>query len=459
MYCRICQNYFPHPSNKARHYRSHQSRITSSTPPVQNSSEPYQPIGTDSPSTYKETNTSVIGRPSARLQLRTQSDSFGFLFSPIDPIYRIWELKNLAIPATVHQELPGFDADNIDAITKLFGDGFGAWEPLPTLHQGVFLMELMQSFYGRKVVYNKFCDLISTIAQHGVHHPLLGSRPMVIFLYQTTDSFNWAHLDRLFLELTVLVKNQDLRTYPCRSEFLWEARKLTDIRVLDDIAHASENPRFQYRPKTCSGYGLCTLAEHSKTVQKRSNSCGSQNVRTIEKRTKRLTCQTAAGSAKGRLPSTGRAVYFHQEFVSSFSLIGEFRVFVVCEKHGSALRGRDARIVHTIRTMWDDDDDIHALNVTKTDSYWKELGSSYAELHEFVLYIVTRLRGRSDWNENYESLEVGVRLDIGIADDGRCFVNEITRWYGADLFSLTTLGSPHTQLCSVYATALHQYFP
>jgi hypothetical protein len=62
-----------------------------------------------------------------------------------------------------------------------------------------------------------------------------------------------------------------------------------------------------------------------------------------------------------------------------------------------------------------------------------------------------------DW-EDFESLEAGVRLDVAISNDGRFFVNEITRWYAADFFSLSTLGPPHTQLCSSYATALHEYF-
>jgi hypothetical protein len=202
----------------------------------------------------------------------------------------------LAIPAPTHSKLPGFDADKIDYILKLFGDGFGTPEPTLTLHQGIVLMEIMKSFYGREILYINFDDLVTTILQHGARHPLLGSRPLVIFLYHTTDNHNWARLDRLFLELTVLVKDHALRTYPCRSEFLWEARKLGDIQVLDDVAQTSKSEQFRYRPKTCSGRRPCTLATHRKTVQKRSNSCGSRNVRVITGRTKNLTCQTARGS-------------------------------------------------------------------------------------------------------------------------------------------------------------------
>lgn len=59
----------------------------------------------------------------------------------------------------------------------------------------------------------------------------------------------------------------------------------------------------------------------------------------------------------------------------------------------------------------------------------------------------------------FQSLEVGVRLDIGIssAEDGhRFFVNEITReWYG-DLISYRT-GEPRTRICSALAKARVRY--
>ena len=89
--------------------------------------------------------------------------------------------------------------------------------------------------------------------------------------------------------------------------------------------------------------------------------------------------------------------------------------------------------------------------MTATDSSRIDLASSYHELQEFALYIMSCLRDRHDWEKNFESLEVGVRLDIAIS-------NEITRWYAADWFSLSTLGLPYIQLCSAYAAALDAYF-
>jgi len=193
-------------------------------------------------------------------------------------------------------------------------------------------------------------------------------------------------------------------------------------------------------------------------MQKRSNSCGSRNVRMINCRTKQLRCHVPGELSTTKQQTIGTAAYFHQEFVESFDTVGEFRVFLVCERCDHALRGRKAQIIHTIRTTWNRDGNFVALNATATDLYWKEWKLSYQELHEFALYIMSCLRGRHDWETNFESLEVGVRLDIAISKDGRFFVNEITRWYAADFFSLSTLGPPHTQLCSAYATALHEFF-
>ena len=301
-------------------------------------------------------------------------------------------------------------------------------------------------------------QLTATFRQHGARHVLLGSRPLVIFLYQTTYDLNWTWLDHLFNELIVLLHDKPLRTYPRRTELVWEARKLGDIQVLDDIAQLAKEERFQYRPRTCSGSGPCVLIGHPRTTQKRSNSCGSRNVRIISCRTKQLRCQALGGLPATKQQAIGTVVYFHQEFVDSFDSIGEFRVFLVCERCSHALRGRRARVIHTIRTSWNKDNDIIALNATATDLYWIESKLSYQDLHEFALYIMFCLRDRHDWEENFESLEVGVRLDVAISNDGRFFVNEITRWYAADFFSLSTLGPPQTQLCSFYATALHEYF-
>lgn len=82
-------------------------------------------------------------------------------------------------------------------------------------------------------------------------------------------------------------------------------------------------------------------------------------------------------------------------------------------------------------------------------------------LHAFSPDIVERLRGFG--SPCYESLEVGVRLDIGVADgrQGRggkaFFVNEITRWYNGHYFFITTLAEPKTQICNAFAKSFKRF--
>lgn len=83
------------------------------------------------------------------------------------------------------------------------------------------------------------------------------------------------------------------------------------------------------------------------------------------------------------------------------------------------------------------------------------------DLHAFALYVYGRLRGREDWEVGYESLEVGVRLDVGVGKGRkrkRFFVNEITRVYAADFFSQHTLGAPQQEVCWGFAEAVDGYF-
>lgn len=67
---------------------------------------------------------------------------------------------------------------------------------------------------------------------------------------------------------------------------------------------------------------------------------------------------------------------------------------------------------------------------------------------------------------------MGVRLDVGVGttmrrrrkEEGkgggekRFFVNEITRFYGADYFSQHTLGAPQQEVCWAFAEAVDGYF-
>jgi hypothetical protein len=88
-------------------------------------------------------------------------------------------------------------------------------------------------------------------------------------------------------------------------------------------------------------------------------------------------------------------------------------------------------------------------------------GSKFQELCAFALHTYSALRQRHDAYECYESLEVGVRLDIGVSElspTGRFFVDEITRWHAADFFSRLILPYPHVEICRGYSERVVQYF-
>lgn len=79
-------------------------------------------------------------------------------------------------------------------------------------------------------------------------------------------------------------------------------------------------------------------------------------------------------------------------------------------------------------------------------------------LEQFALHVFDALRNREDATTSFESLDVGVRLDIAISPLGTLFVNEITRNWDADFFSERTLGYPCLQIAFSVAQAVHEVF-
>jgi hypothetical protein len=90
-----------------------------------------------------------------------------------------------------------------------------------------------------------------------------------------------------------------------------------------------------------------------------------------------------------------------------------------------------------------------------TQEAYRELETSEDKVKDFALGVVHALREKDDLH--WESLEVGCRLDMGVAEGGRIFVNEVTRWYGAHYFSSFLLSEPKTQICQQYAEAFSSY--
>jgi hypothetical protein len=82
------------------------------------------------------------------------------------------------------------------------------------------------------------------------------------------------------------------------------------------------------------------------------------------------------------------------------------------------------------------------------------------ELKEFAIFIYQELRNRGDAEVHYESLRVGVGLDIGIseaANDGHWFVNEVTQAFDADQFPAHHLPYPHTLVAEAFSEAFGRH--
>ena len=246
--------------------------------------------------------------------------------------------------------------------------------------------------------------------------------------------------------------------FPSETEHRWESEKIGDIKALDDIAteqREAKNDRFGYRPRTCFGVGSCSLTDldESRLIIKRSHSAASEHVRGQEKKDRqRLKCC----DGNGRTLKKDKVLYywFHQERVETLKTLGEFRVFVCATADGA---GEVVSIVHTKPGP----DSIAAQR--PGEHVFRGLGdykTRKRELEEFAIFIWKRLLARPDAQMNFGSLQVGVRLDIGISEmspNGRWFVSEITRLFDADQFAKQHLAAPYTEITKKSADAFQRY--
>jgi hypothetical protein len=152
--------------------------------------------------------------------------------------------------------------------------------------------------------------------------------------------------------------------------------------------------------------------------------------------------------------SSGQTHWFHQEFVPALRDY-EFRVFIVTERDEQGIRGRSGRIVAIAKTAFNQETQALASRELLPEDLEPSLTRSHLE--RFSIWVFESLRARTDSMVYFESLEVGTRLDIGVAEDRmgekRLFVNEITRWYGAHYFSHNICSEPKTQICKAFAHA------
>lgn len=302
--------------------------------------------------------------------------------------------------------------------------------------------------------------VVDKINTNKLYEEILGKDGhVVLFVPSTVSSAPGLTLSSFYDHLRPLsAVSESVTFFPSETEHRWESEKIGDIKALDDIAteqREAKNDRFGYRPRTCFGVGSCSLKDldESRLIIKRSHSAASEHVRGQEKKDRqRLKCC----DGKGRTLQKDKVLYywFHQERVETLKTLGEFRVFVCATANGA---GEVVSIVHTkpgfdyIAAQRPGEHVFRGLGDYKTRKH---------ELEEFAIFIWKRLLARPDSQMHFGSLQVGVRLDIGISEmspNGRWFVSEITRLFDADQFAKQHLAAPYTEITEKSADAFQRY--
>jgi hypothetical protein len=363
---------------------------------------------------------------------------------------------------------PFFSALEFSRLKKSLGHGFAfSLDKTNRIHQGVAMMEILKFHHGREIALETLQNLFS---QSDEACPLIqqgnsnnGYSAVIILDFDSTLECvdKLSKLSRVIQQWSS-TSNRRLRLFPSIAELDWYHPKVNDILVLDEIANQAANSGrhdMAYRPKTCYTKGLCTLLGQNTTMK---GSYSSETMHVVDlgrNRDPRLRCSQDNTS----FPETSRRFYFHQETVSTFREIGEFRVLIATVPKLGGIRGREGNIelmVHTSYKGQEGRNPFFALS--GSEAFWNSISPlNINQLRDFALFIFNNLRGRPDWKENYETLEIGVRLDIGVSPDGHIrsfFVNEITRFQQGCWFSPSS-AAPYYGVPSAFARAIDEYFP
>ncbi|KAF4342278.1 hypothetical protein FBEOM_3790 [Fusarium beomiforme] len=242
------------------------------------------------------------------------------------------------------------------------------------------------------------------------------------------------------------------------TEAAWEELKIGDIKAFGEIARQADK-EFSYRPKTCFGNGTCLLPRNEVECMmiKRSHSCGGAHVKRVpgsDRELLKCVDDGEGGSRRSCLINLQSPIWFHQEEITSLETYGEFRVFFVKDE-----------IVGAVRTQFEDKEEeknIAAQALSLSDFNWysentEDQKFKKSRLYAFAAYVRAHLLRRHDSRENYRSLRVAVRIDIGVSmlhPGGRFFVVEVARFAGAAFFSEFMFPKPYTQMMERIAKAM-----
>lgn len=329
-----------------------------------------------------------------------------------------------------------------------------------TIHQSVVTASILEDSTECQVRYQTASWLQEQISYDS---SFLNPKTIMMPAWRRYDSNHITIMGDIFT-LAGTYESGIVRSFPTRIEFEHAHGKIGDIQALDQIAQRAPSD-WSFRPTTCDCTSRCRLSKVG--VLKRTHSCGSEHVivrPTASDVSRHLGCLVDQRRMSKRKLAHSAYRWFHQEFVEGLQQVGEFRVFVVTMRDAMATRGRRGEVIEVVHTLELKD---RELVVTVLTSSSMRLGTSdtygkvnIQELKRFALYVFEALRKRPDWSTNFESLEVGARVDVGVSlmgDSCHYFVNEITRIYEADVFA-EWLAQPGTHICRALSTALGEVF-
>lgn len=393
-----------------------------------------------------------------------------------DPIEKNLVVRFLKTTIELEEGLPWFNLIDLKNSGKSLGSAFvnsiGPTQQ-PDIHQGLVMMQIVKHLYNAEVsVYSwdGFCQDFVTVEELQTMKLMLldgeqNLRSTVIVLYCDTAICVESGMDLLYARLERLRScyGARVRAFPRQTEALQARTKIRDLQALDELARTSGS----WRPITCYPVTKCSLKDAETTVHKRQESSGGECVQIKHRGDNgELTCikkdtLERKKRKKHAVATEAKPLWFHQEFVSTFADWGEFRVFIVTKQEPHSRRGLGGVIVaiaHTVNSTTDSD----TMHVERaTNATFTSIGSGLCleDLKLFAIKIFNGLRARDDWKKTFESLEVGVRLDVAISPNlpRSFFVNEITRWYEAAFFSDDIMAEPKYTLCEEFAKAFTRY--
>jgi len=371
---------------------------------------------------------------------------------------------------TISSQCPFFARNNFSPLQERLGHGFVFRLPddVQRMHQGVAMMQILKFTHRRNVECHPLRSITSETPP-SFNLSLSSNAWDVVFVLDYDNDLECAaklgNLARLVREWSN--SGRRCRLFPSFTEFEWDNFRVHDISALDEVAEQAAKAgkhEYSYRPRTCHSYkkGLCTL-QNQHTVLKASHSSQSKYVIDLgSNRHQNLQCRLSGDCEEIHSEDACPRLYFHQEMISGFDKIGEFRALIVTKPNSRGLRKREPIIESIIHLRYKGSSArTPCFAVTGSEAFWHEIAPlNIFKLREFALFVYKSLRKRRDWKEHFETLEVGARLDIGVClgRPPRFFVNEVTRFQQGSWHSISA-AQPHLGFASAFATALNDYFP